>query len=132
MATNSARPSAGQAALEQFAEKIAAAGPCPGAVTQRGDFYYVHCPFPGPEDDPHQAKGEPQVYLWHRQGEVYAHCNKCIGDKNQLTRDDSTRAAASTWGGSKSWSTGRPFPRRPDTRPRPSGSTAISIATSGT
>ncbi len=93
MATNSARPSAEQAVLGQFAEQIAAAGPCPGDIIQNGDFYRVHCPFPGPEGDPHQAKGAPQVYLWYGQGEVHGHCDKCIGHKDQLPGSSSTKAA---------------------------------------
>ena len=68
--------------LEAFAEAVAAAGPQPGAIKANGTFLYVHCPFPGPTDDPHQAKGEPGVSLWLKDGEPVAHCRKCLGPTN--------------------------------------------------
>ena len=79
--------STNKALLEEFAERVAKAGGRLSDWTGKDDFCYVHCPFPGPEDDPHELKGAPGVYIWMHAGDPLAHCNKCLGTKDELGAD---------------------------------------------
>lgn len=72
--------------LEEFAEACTATARSLSGHDDLGwengkeGFVHFHCPTPGLRGS-HQWNGGPRASAWLKQGEVHAHCAKCVGTK---------------------------------------------------